>query len=67
VGVQGRHPTVQTATASIFLHAALHLIGNLIFPGLVGRPGIRTLPLPDRHIAWLAANPAQAAWLVQFS
>jgi membrane associated rhomboid family serine protease len=65
------HPTVQTAIASIFLHAGpLHLIGNLIFLGIFGPP-LESRIGPSRYlIAYIAcgwlANLAQAAWLVQF-
>ena len=65
------HPTVQTAIASIFLHAGpLHLIGNLIFLGVFGPP-LESRLGPGRYlIAYIAcgwlANLAQAAWLVQF-
>ena len=65
------HPTVQTAIASIFMHAGpLHLIGNLVFLAVFGPP-LESRLGPGRYlIAYIAcgwlANLVQAAWLVQF-
>jgi len=63
-------PSVQTAIASIFLHAdPLHLLVNLIFLGIFGPP-IESRLGPGRFLiafiacGWLA-NLAQAAWILK--
>lgn len=63
-------PTVQTAIASIFLHAdPLHLLGNLVFLGVFGPPLESRLGAGRYLIAYIAcgwlANLVQAAWIVQ--
>lgn len=62
-------PSIQTAIASLFIHAdALHLLGNMVFLWVFGPP-IESRIGPARYlIAYLAcgwlANLAQAAWIV---
>jgi len=62
-------PTIQTAVASLFIHAdPFHLIGNMVFLGVFGPP-IESRLGPARYlIAYIAcgwlANLAQAAWIV---